>query len=325
VLVTGASGFVGRHLVTELARRGVLVRAQGRRADRIPALAGLSPVVAALDQTAALAAAAEGCDAVVHCAALSSPWGRRADFVAANVDGTSALLRAAAQAGVRRFVHLSSPAVCFAGDDLVNVPETPPLLSGHLSAYGQTKAVAELLVHDAADTLETVILRPKAIYGPGDTAIVPRLLAAARAGRLRQIGDGRNLVDITYVDDVVASICCALTSTRAVGQVCTITGGEHVPLWDMIRELLRGTGLPSPSGSVPLAVALPVARGLELLAAVTGREPTLTRYSVAILARTQTYDITRARDLLGFVPQIRASIGVARTIDALRAAADIGR
>jgi nucleoside-diphosphate-sugar epimerase len=143
-------------------------------------------------------------------------------------------------------------------------------------------------------------------------------LRAARDGRLPQIGDGANLVDVTHVDDVVQAVECALTSDAAVGQTFLITGGEHVPLWEMIRALLTGVGIRYPTRRVPLPVALAAAAAMESIAVVTRREPTLTRYAALILARTQTYDISRARTLLGFSPTVTASQGISRTVDALR-------
>ena len=114
---------------------------------------------------------------------------------------------------------------------------------------------------------------------------------------------------------------CALVTDRGLGDSFLITGGEHVPLWAMIRELLSGIGLPAPSRTISLRVALVAAGAMEAVAAITGREPTLTRYSAQILARTQTYDISRARELLGYAPRVSSGDGLARTIDAMRAAA----
>ena len=147
-----------------------------------------------------LRAAAAGCDAIVHAAALSAPWGPRAAFEAANVAGTAAVIAAAQAAGVRRLIHISSPAVLFDGRDQHGVTDAAPYPAQHTSEYARTKQVAESLVERAADSMETIVLRPKAIYGDGDRALVPRLLRAAARGRLPQIGDGRNLVDITHVD-----------------------------------------------------------------------------------------------------------------------------
>jgi len=318
ILVTGASGFLGSHLVSALARQGLTVRAQGRSRDRIPTGARVTPVVTALDDVASLTHAARGCDAIVHAAALSAPWGPRADFIAANVTGTANVLAAARDAGVRRLVHISSPAVLFDGRDHHGLTDDAPVPPRLTSQYARTKQQAEQLVRAAAGWLEVVTLRPKAIYGPGDRALVPRLLAAARAGRLPQVGHGRNAVDLTHVDDVVQAIHCALVTDRGVGSTFLVTGGEHVSLWPMIRSLLEGVGLRYPSRVVPLPLALAAAGAMEAVAALTGREPTLTRYSALILARTQTYDITRARTVLDYAPNVRVADGVGRTIDALR-------
>ncbi|MES3034666.1 MAG: NAD-dependent epimerase/dehydratase family protein [Gemmatimonadota bacterium] len=318
VLVTGASGFLGSHVVRALAARGVAVSAHGRSADRLGFGSGVRICRGDLADLPLLTEGATGCDAVVHCAALSAPWGDPKAFVAANVAGTVNLLTAARTAGVRRLVHISSPAVIFDGRDQHQVGDDAPYPASHSSHYARTKQLAEQLVRAAASSMETVILRPKAIYGDGDRALVPRLLRAAREGRLPQIGDGINAVDVTHVDDVVQAIDHALTTTDGVGGTFLVTGGEHVPLWGMIRELLEGVGLRYPSRRVPLPVALAAAAAMEAMATITRREPTLTRYSALILARTQTYDISRARTLLGYAPRVSAAQGVARTIDALR-------
>jgi 2-alkyl-3-oxoalkanoate reductase len=318
ILVTGASGFLGAHVVRVLQQRGIAVRAQGRDASRLRFDAPVMICRAELTDRDAMFRVATDCDAIVHCAALSAPWGPLQQFTTANVDGTATIIAAARAAGVRRLVHISSPAVIFDGRDQHLVGDDAPYPARLTSAYARTKQRAEELVREASAVMETVTLRPKAIYGEGDRALVPRLLHAARRGRLPQIGDGRNAVDVTHVDDVVQSIECALTTERGVGQTFLITGDEHVPLWAMIRELLAGVHLPAPARSVPLSAALIAAGVMEAVAAITGREPTLTRYSALILARTQTYDITRARTLLGYAPRVSAAVGVARTVDALR-------
>ena len=165
--------------------------------------------------------------------------------------------------------------------------------------------------------LATVIVRPKAIFGPGDRALLPRLVAAARQGRLHQFGNGKNLVDLTYVDNVAHALHLALTAPAAVGRTYFITNDEHVPLWPAIRQLLARLGLPSQLRTMPLPVALAVAAVMEAQASWTGREPLLTRYSVGILARTQTYDITAARRDLGYAPIVSVAEGIERTLASL--------
>ena len=320
VLVTGASGFLGSHVVRSLVAQGVAVHAQGRDEARLSFHGNVRVFRCGLTESLALAQAASGCDAVVHAAALSAPWGVRQDFIEANIIGTANVIAAARASGVRRLVHVSSPAVIFTGRDQILVNDSAPYASNSGSEYARTKRAAEELVRAASADLETVIIRPKAIYGAGDRALVPRLARAAGRGGLPQIGAGTNLVDVTHVDDVVRAAECALVTDRGLGDSFLITGGEHVPLWAMIRELLSGIGLPTPSRTISLGVALVAAGAMEAVAAITGREPTLTRYSAQILARTQTYDISRARELLGYAPRVSSSDGLARTIDAMRAA-----
>ena len=190
------------------------------------------------------------------------------------------------------------------------------------SIYALTKSWVRIVSECASATgLATVILRPKAIFGPGDQALLPRLIAAARQQRLPQIGDGRNLVDLTYVENVVDALLLASSASNAVGKTCTITNGEHAPLWEIIRDVLQRLGLSEQLRAIPLTAALlGVASLLEAQAALTGREPLLTRYSVLILARTQTYDISAAQRDLGYTPRISLADGITRTLASLKEA-----
>jgi nucleoside-diphosphate-sugar epimerase len=160
-----------------------------------------------------------------------------------------------------------------------------------------------------------VILRPKAIFGPGDRALLPRLIAVARQGRLRQFGDGKNLVDLTYVDNVVHAVLLALAAPAAVGHTYFITNGEHVPLWLTIRRTLEALGIPAELRPLSVGLAMIAARFMEARADSLGGEPLLTRYTVGILARTQTYDISAARRDLGYDPPVSFNEGMARTLE----------
>lgn len=320
VLVTGGTGFLGRHLADALMRAGhqvsLLGRDFGAAGDLIAQ--GARPVAADLRDRAAVVDACRRQDAVVHAGALSAAWGRRANFHAVNVGGTQAVVDGCRVHDVRRLVYVSSPAVIFDGHDHVNLTEAAPYPQRHLSVYAETKKLGEEAVRGAAAAgLETVVIRPKAIFGPGDRALLPRLIAAARQGRLRQFGDGKNLVDLTYVDNVVQALVLALSEPAANGGVYFITNDEHVPLWPVIRRLLDRVGLPSQLRRMPLPLAMTVAALMEARAALTGKEPLLTRYSVAILARTQTYDITAARRDLGYAPIVSVAAGIDRTLESL--------
>jgi nucleoside-diphosphate-sugar epimerase len=297
LLVTGGTGFLGQHLAAALLRRGHQVRLLGRNFAGVGSLLalGAAPVAVDLRDRGAVVAACAGADAVYHVGALSAPWGRRRRHA------------------VRRLIYVSSPSVLFDGHDHCYLTEDAPYPRRFASVYSLTKKLAEDRVNAAAD-LQTVILRPKAIFGPGDQALLPRMVAAARRRRLPQVGDGHNLVDLTYVENVVHALLLALDAEPAIGKTYTITNGEHIPLWDMIRTVLRRLGLPDRLRPLSLRLALAAAGLMEVRALVTGREPLLTRYSAAILGRTQTYDISAARRDLGYTPQISVAEGIERTL-----------
>lgn len=321
ILVTGATGFLGSHLTTALLDQGYQVTMLGRDFSQVqPQIAaGAQPLAVDLRDHHAAVAACAGVDVLYHVGALSTAWGKRADFQAINVDGTQAVIDGCLQYSVGRLIYVSSPAVIFDGQDHRNINEGEPYPKRFSSDYATTKKQGEDRVHAAQQQgLATVILRPKAIFGPGDRALIPRLLDRARQRRLPQIGDGTNLVDLTYVDNVVHALVLALDTPAAVGNTYFITNGEHVSLWPTIRELLHQLGLPTPTRTVPTNLALLFARLLELNARRTGREPLLTRYTVGILARTQTYDISAARRDLGYEPIVSVADGMARTIDQLQ-------
>jgi len=320
ILVTGATGFLGSHLVAALRADCQQVRVLGRSESGCRKLLaeGVEVVRADLRDAGAVADACAGIDVVHHVGALSAPWGRAADFYAVNVGGTANVIAGCRLHGVSRLVFVSSPSVVFDGRDQTSVTEAAPYPARHLAVYSHSKKLAEDLVNGAGGTgLATVILRPKALFGPGDTSLLPRVLDLARAGRLPQIGDGKNLVDLTYVGNVVHALRLAAASPRALGNTYHITNGEHVALWDLIRYVLKWFGLDTRLRRLPYPLAYSLAAGLELRARCLGGEPKLTRYTAAILGRTQTYDISAARHDLDYAPAVDVATGVARTLDFL--------
>jgi nucleoside-diphosphate-sugar epimerase len=324
ILVTGGTGFVGQHLARELLARGHRVALLGRNFATAGALlaAGASRVTADLRDHVAIAAACVGMDAVYHVGALSAPWGRSADFHAVNVGGTEHVIAGCQRYGVGRLIVVSSPSVLFNGRDQLLLTDAAPYPARCISTYSATKKLAEDRVNAAIRRgLPAVIVRPKAIFGPGDTTLLPRLVDAARRRRLPQVGDGRNLVDLTYVGNVVDALVLALDAPAALGRTYTITNDEHVVLWDVIRSVLRRLGISTQLRRLPVSLALAAAGLMEARARLSGREPLLTRYSVAVLARTQTYDIAAARRDLGYAPTVSVAEGIDRTIAYLRPAA----
>ena len=316
VAVTGATGFLGGHVAKALHDLGIEVIALGRQPDKLGAMP-MKTVQCEITDLETLRTAFRGCDAVVHAAALSSPWGPRAAFWQSNVIGSRVVSQAVQLEGVRRLVYISSPAVVFADEDAINQPDDAPYPRHFSSHYAFTKCVAERDLRSSQTPC--VILRPKAIYGVGDTSLLPRIVAAARVGRLPQIGNGENLIELTHVSDATRAVLLALELPLTAQPVpYTITGGERVRLWDVIGRVLEGLGISSSLPVISLPVALGLAAALEGIALITKREPRLTRYTAQILARTQTYDTTRAAQDLGYRAQVTLEDGLEQTMTSLK-------
>ncbi len=321
ILITGGTGFIGSHLARALLAAGQRVRLMGRDFSRVSDVlaAGAEAVQADLRDPVQVYAACAGAIEVYHVGALSAPWGRWRDFRAINVGGTQAVIGGCIQHNVRRLIHVSSPSVVFDGRDQLNITEAAPYPRRPISAYSASKMIAEQRVRQAAAQIETVIIRPKAVFGVGDTTLLPRLIAAAQAQRLPQIGDGQNVVDLTYVDNVVHALQLARTAPQAVGHTYHITNNEHIKVWAMLNDVLARLGIAPISRRVSVRGALAYATMLEARAALTRREPLLTRYTVAILARSQTYDISAAQRDLGYAPLVSVQEGIERTLAGLEA------
>ena len=317
VLVTGGAGFLGQHTARRLLAEGHQVRVLGRDFTLAANLLaqGAIPVQADLRATEKVRAACAGVDVVIHAGALSAAWGRAHDFHAINVGGTEAVILGCQAHGVRRLIYVSSPSVIFDGRSHVAATEAAPFPNRFQSVYALTKKLGEDRVRAAGQGgLETVIMRPKAIFGPGDRSLLPNLVAVARRGGLPQIGNGRNLVDLTYVENVAYALTLALQAPAACGRTYHITNDEHLLLWDVIRYVLSRLGLHLRRRRLPLPAALLAAALMEAQAQINGRPPRLTRYTVGILARTQTYDIAAARADLGYRPLVSVAAGIEQTL-----------
>lgn len=249
VLVTGGGGFLGGRIVVMLHARGDDVTALGRH--RYPHLeeAGIRTVQADLRDAAAVEKACRGMEVVFHAGAVTGIWGRWRTFWDINVDGTENVIDACRQCGVLKLVYTSSPSVVFGDDDLCGVDESQPYPMWYLADYPQTKALAEQAVLDAnCQTLTTVALRPHLIWGPGDPHLIPRVIDRARRGRLIQVGDGTNLVDITYIDNAADAHLKAADrlspDAACAGKPYFVSQGEPVELWPWLGQILRGWPFP---------------------------------------------------------------------------------
>ncbi len=304
--VTGGSGFIGGALVRRLVAEDSSVKALARSersAAAVEAL-GAEPVRGDLGDRAAIEAGAAGCDTAFHLAAHLGTWGRREDFVRDNVTGTENALAGCRAAGVRRFVHCGTEAALIAGDPLVEVDETAPLRPDSKALYSSTKAMAEQAVRDASDDgFEAVVLRPRFVWGAGDTTLLPGILGMVEQGRFAWIGGGAHLTDTTHVDNVVEGLLLAAAKGRA-GEAYFVTDGDRVVFREFVSALIETQGAEPPTRSVPAAVAGPLAAGSETIWRLLrlGGEPPLTRFALWVSSQECTIDISKARSELGYEP-----------------------
>lgn len=303
-LVTGATGGLGRILVPMLCARGWAVTATGRN-RAIGAGLGAPFACADLAQDD-LSTLVKGVDTVFHLAALSSPWGKRADFGTANVIATQRLLDAARQAGCSAFIHTSTPSIYADTRHQIGLTEQSPLPARFANDYAATKYAAESRVRGAASkNMATVILRPRAIISPYDTALLPRLLRAADKGRMPLPGGGQALIELTDSRDVAQALITAAERAEAVsGQVFNISSGAPRPLRNIATFVFEMLGLPVDLKPVNIQLLMTAATVAETIARLLpGRpEPFITRYSAMTLSWSQTFDLRAARDLLGWKP-----------------------
>ena len=304
--VTGGSGFIGGALIERLRREGWEVRALARSVGAAAKVRerGAEPVAGELADMGALEAESMGCDVCFHAAAKVEDWGDPAEFERLNVGGTANVIAACRAAGVRRLVHVGTEAALTAGQALVGVDERAPLRPDSPFLYSSSKAKAEQLVRDAnGDGLETVVVRPRFVWGKGDTTLLPAIVDLVRSGRFRWIGGGRHLTDTTHVDNTVEGLWLGATKAPA-GGVYFVTDGEPVVFREFLERMLATQGVSVPDKSVPVGVASAAAAGAERAWRLLRRPgpPPLTRFAVWVSSKECTLDISRARTELGYEP-----------------------
>ena len=324
-LVTGGGGFLGGAIVRLLRERGDQVRSFSRAPYPALDALGVEQYRGDLSDREALLRAAEGCDIVYHVAAKAGIWGRYEKFHQANVIGSENVLAACRSNGIDRLVYTSSPSVVFDGSDVEGGDESLPYPARYEAHYPRTKALAEQLVLSAASTeLATVALRPHLIWGPGDNHLVPRIVAKARAGRLRQIGSRPNLVDTVYVDNAARAHLLAgdrLSPESSIsGKAYFISNGEPLPLWEMVNRILAAAGLPPVTRTVSPTVAYAagcLCEGIWTAFRLAG-EPPMTRFVAHELATAHWFSLEAARRDFGYVPEVTIDEGLVRLKEWLR-------
>ncbi|WNV77710.1 NAD-dependent epimerase/dehydratase family protein [Geodermatophilus sp. DSM 44513] len=312
VLVTGASGMLGRATAGALLDRGDEVTVLQRRTAGLPCREVLGDVA----DPAVVRRAARGQDAVLHLAAkvdVTGPW---AEYASANIAGTRAVVEACRAGGVGRLVHVSSPSVAHAGTALVGVGAGPADPDRARGRYSRSKAVAELDAL-AADSpaLAVLAVRPHLVWGPGDAQLVGRIVARARAGRLPVIGSGAALIDTTYVDDAASALVAAVDACGPVhGEALVVSNGQPRPVAEVLHRLCRAAGVPGPRGRAPFAAAYAAGAAVEAVWAVSRRRstPPMTRFLAEQLATAHWFDQRRTRAALGWAPRVGLDEGFAR-------------
>ncbi len=330
-LVTGGGGFLGGAIVRRLAARGDEVIALGRsRYPEVEAL-GVSTIQADVRDADAMRRACHGIDTVFHVAAIPGIWGARKLFWSINVAGTRNVVAACRAEDVRRLVFTSSPSVVFGARPLCGVDESQPYPDRYLAHYPASKAAAERMVlaaHD--DRLATVALRPHLIWGPGDPHLFPRIVARARAGRLAQVGDGTNLVDVTYLDNAALAHLLAADALSAGrpcgGKAYFISQGEPVALWPWVNGILEQLGIGAVRRRISYGSAYLIGAVLEVAYGLVGvkREPPMTRFLASQLAQSHYFGVGRAAADFGYRVEVSTEEGVERLIPWLRSREESG-
>lgn len=308
ILVTGATGLVGSHVAEQARQRGHQVRAIVRQPSQCADLAqwGVELVEGDMTNRDSLLHAAKGATVIVHCAAKVGDWGSTDEYRTVNVYGLRDLLDAAESSGsLKRFVHISSLGV-YPACDHYGTDEFTPVSTTGIDGYTLTKVEAENLVreHIRDRCLPAVILRPGFIYGPRDRTILPKVLARLKSGGFKFLGDGRQLLNNTFVGNLVAAIFLAMESDGVVGELFNITDGRLVSRREFIGTICEAAGLPTPTKCVPLPVAKTLASLMEGLYRLLGKHeaPLLSGARIKFLGLNLDYSIDKARRLLGYDP-----------------------
>ena len=318
LLITGITGFLGMRLFSLAKAKGYDVIGIGRNksiGEKITAAGGRF-IEVDISNEPELKKVFPKVDLVCHCAAYSSPWGNYDEHYRANVLGTRFLAKIALEHSIKRFVHISSPSIYFQYKHQFDLKETTELPSRLVNHYAQTKLLAEKELESfAVKGMETITLRPRAIFGPGDQAIVPRIIRANSLGFFPVFFKDDIKIDLTYVDNVVSAIMASLEAdSGACNQTYNITNGEPIELSSFLSKLFANLNLKFKPKYIPFSLGYSGAKLLESLYRNLFKksEPPLTCYTVGLFSFSQTLNITKARNLLGYTPNISVEEGANR-------------
>jgi nucleoside-diphosphate-sugar epimerase len=310
ILVTGATGFIGGRVVERLLSiPGNTVVCTGRsepKRDLLSSSLQVEFLKGDFDDSEFALRAMKGVEAVIHCAGKAGTWGEYEAYYKANVDLTDKILKAAQSSATKRFINISSPSIYFDFKDQLNLKEgdLPAQFSNH---YARTKYEAEKLVATAQnESLDTVSLRPRFVVGAGDHTVLPRIIKLQKSGWLFQIGNGKNIVDVTSISNLLDAIVLCLNAPReAMGETYNICNGEPLPFWKLVDLVLKSVGIEVRRKRISKRMLMAIARANEWVCRNTGRkeEPDLLPISVGVVSQSMTLNIDKAKSKLGYSPR----------------------
>ena len=315
IAISGISSSLGISLSLKLASKGIQVLGFARRIDSVKKIL-FHPLiqlqVADLNDEVLMHSICSKADVIVHLAALSTPWGKYADFYHINVEGTKSIIRAARDSNIKRFIHVSTPSIYFDYRDRLNILEEDTLPKRSVNAYAATKKMAEEVVDLAfSEGLPSITLRPRAVFGPHDKTLFPRVLKACQEGGVPSFSKKSPIIDITYLDNVAEALWLAIKAPSAcLGQKYNITNGEPASLESILRFLFDELSISLKTRRVPYPLAYLTALLSELKGYMTKKEPSLTRYGVGVLTYSQTLSIEKAKRELNYQPIISLNEGI---------------
>ena len=309
VIITGATGFIGRNLAGSFYEDGRQVIATGRSLEVGNELQekGIDFKPTDILDSGRLTDVFSPADCVVHCAGRSGDWGRYEDFYKANVVGTRNVLKTCIHHGIKKFIFISSPSMYFNGEDRFNISEDDPLPASQASHYAKTKLIAENeLLATQQKGCKVIILRPRAVYGPYDNTFLPRILRLSEKRTFPLINNGQALVDITYIENFIDAIRYCLTAQEiSWNEIYNISNGNPITIKDWFAQILEIFERPFKPKNVPLPLAGAVAGVMEFLSHLPfgPKQPSMTRFSVGYMAKSMTLSIEKARLQLGYAPR----------------------
>lgn len=308
-IITGATGGLGRNLTKYLKELGWDIVAMGRNSS-IGKELGVPFVQIELSDRDAIFSGFEKADIVFHCAALSSPWGKYDDFYRSNVLSIRYIIKAMEYYGIPKIVHVSTPSIYFDFNDQLNVNESflPKKFVNH---YASTKYAAEQEILDS--NIESVIIRPRGIFGEYDQVLIPRLEKIACKGFLPLIKNKEPIVDVTYVQNVVHALHLAATQSLPDKSIFNITNGEPKTIREIYTQVAQELKWEIAYKEISYSLLMGIAGLLECAARCSlTQEPLITRYGAGLISTDQTLDISHAKNMLGYQPIYTIQEGIAR-------------